>query len=264
MSLEQIMWFSHNLGEQKDFKLDFTPTKFAVMDFHTAAIEAAKKVAELDKPIYVALSGGIDSEYMLQAFINAKIKVTPITILTSGNMKEFEYAEKFCKANNLKQVIHPVSQDQFFAVYQRYVVDAYNCRGWNSVPALIAGMLSTDGVLVIGNHFIDDSTRFISRCNSSTWDWYNEKFFETVSFFTSTPELTYAMVKEIDGSPLSEFKARLFGLEKREKMIPFYPASLQTRMRQITHPDYGSTCYLGRRNVFLEAMEKWNEEASST
>ena len=66
-------WIQHNLTQRLidksvDFKLELTPSKFKIMDFHDAANYTARRIADLNIPLYLALSGGVDSEYILLCF----------------------------------------------------------------------------------------------------------------------------------------------------------------------------------------------------
>ena len=62
-------WFQtnvklHSIGEQ-EFRVDITPYKFKPLDFNSAAKMTAELIYGKYKNIYLAYSGGLDSEFVL-------------------------------------------------------------------------------------------------------------------------------------------------------------------------------------------------------
>ena len=76
--------------------------------------------SQTDKPIVVALSGGIDSEVVCRAFLKAEIDFTVLTVRYKDkiNQHDFVYAENFCKKFNIKQTFVEVDR---FVLYGKEV-----------------------------------------------------------------------------------------------------------------------------------------------
>ena len=101
-------WFSINL-ESSPFRLKFnTRASKLYTDFDKAADNTAQLLQQSwgEKNLYLALSGGIDSELVANTLLRNKIKFTPIILkIDEINALETWYAEYWCKQNNIQPVI---------------------------------------------------------------------------------------------------------------------------------------------------------------
>lgn len=97
-------------------KLERTGKEFS--NFKEACIEAAKLIEQdaNGKEIYLALSGGIDSELMSAMFIEAGVPFTAFTVNYNGlNDYDTKYAYEFCKKHNIQQVTENLDLEDFFS-----------------------------------------------------------------------------------------------------------------------------------------------------
>ena len=72
-------------------------------DFDQAAKYTAKLLAAdwNDKPLYLSMSGGSDSELMARIFLECEIPFTPVLLkLGTANQYEVWFAEHWCKQNS--------------------------------------------------------------------------------------------------------------------------------------------------------------------
>lgn len=100
--------------------LDIPPRdKFQDIDFAQACVMAAQKHKEeadnLEKQIYVCMSGGLDSEITAMSFKLAGIDFIPFIVDYKGlNSHDTSYATVWCLENNLKPVIHVLDIENFW------------------------------------------------------------------------------------------------------------------------------------------------------
>mgnify|MGYP003328728228 FL=1 len=262
-------WIQHNLTQRLidksvDFKLELTPSKFKIMDFHDAANYTARRIADLNIPLYLALSGGVDSEYILLCFHRNKIPINPIIVKTSGNHLEASYAFYICKKLNIVPIVLDLSDDDNLNLYT-YCVNKLNAVGIYSMPTLVSSKYAKNqkGILITGDHFIEDNDESTWMAESNEWDYYhtllsNEK---DIVFYNHTPELVYSTIYEFNGLPMNEFKHQLYQTTFRPKIYPIYTDEFNTRLNSIrstikTMPKYNHI--LGHKNSVLEMMQAWN------
>ena len=94
-----------------DFEFKLEPQhKSQIIDFKTAGINVAKDIGSSYDNIYLALSGGIDSEFAAECFLKAGVPFTPIVAEIKGS-NEFDswYACRWCKEKNIQPTIINVS-----------------------------------------------------------------------------------------------------------------------------------------------------------
>jgi len=221
-------WFRSNIVDRlsdpsTDLKLELNPYSFEIMEFHDAANYTTKLISQAHNSIYIALSGGADSEYTLRTFHRNNIKVTPIIVVTEGNYDELQYAYQVCRDLNIEPVILNIPDDHYLTWYHRIVRDISG-YGIYCIPSIVACQYAKDnnGILIIGEHLIDtDKLNNKITPGANEWDFYNECFVGeewTIPFFNYTVELTYAMIKRIEDVPLNVFKSALYGTELRPIM----------------------------------------------
>lgn len=231
------------------------------MNFHEAAIYTARLVAARNEKIFVAYSGGSDSEYVMEVFLNGGIPITPIIVRHPALEEENIYALDYCKDRDLKPKIIELNDDQYVAIYKRYIVDAFGGIGCYSVAPVVAALhVGNEGILVTGDHFIDDKD--VAMCNGNDWDYYVEHYTNSVIFFNHTPEIVYAMMGELSFSSWSveSFKHTLYGTRRRPKMKPKFSGELERRIVNMSRRSYNPTDTLGSRRNFLAMMETWNAD----
>lgn len=97
--------------------VSFGPCRRAVKSFDFEIAAAARRIAEnTTKPIYVAMSGGIDSELVARILIQEKIRFVPVIVQFDHdyNKQDISYAFDFCKLHNLNPEIIQLDIVDFF------------------------------------------------------------------------------------------------------------------------------------------------------
>lgn len=135
----------------KRFGMTFKPVRRSVGSWKTELINTAKRIGKASKkPLYLCLSGGIDSEVMALAFIEAKIpfKVLTLKHQTDTNIHDISYAERFCQDNNLEQIFVEFDPSTF---YQKYISDYRSVSIFRYLQLLILETVeSLGGTAVLG------------------------------------------------------------------------------------------------------------------
>jgi len=268
-------WMYSNLKERfldksVDFKLLFNPRPFNYMDFHDAADEAAVKIANKHDKIFVALSGGIDSEYVLMCLYRCNIPVIPIIVNATGHSLEIEYALHMCRQLDITPIILECSDDLYLSVYKNMIVDTINGASVWFTPAIIASKYAADhgGVLITGEHLIDDEQK-ITKASAGDCGFYLDTLFPerpSYDLLNYTPKIVYAIISAFDGSDLADFKSNLYSLDWRPKIKPVFDSAFIDALQKIRSTRQFAPKYidvLGTREKFLNYMRTWNKESDN-
>ena len=263
-------WLTCNLKERftnfnADFLVIMKPQPFKYISFEKASIQAAKKIVTKNENVYLSLSGGLDSEYILVLFHELKIPIKPIIIVCPANEMETSYAFHMCKKLNIEPIVINITNDIYIQVYVKEIANRINGFGWNVVPIIFASKYANDrgGSLITGEHVIDDEP-LITKVSMCEWDFYPETLYperQSYGLLTYTPEITYAIVNAYDGNNVQEFKSNLFNLNFRPKIKNKYTLNEVKRFEDCrkSFPRPNSTHFLGEKDDFLNMMKKWNE-----
>ena len=103
------------------FELNFKPISRPVGAWENELVETARAIrANTDRPLFLCLSGGIDSEVMAHAFMNAGIPFTGLTLRHVGrtNTHDVNYASAFCEKYKIKQIFADID---IFSYHEKYV-----------------------------------------------------------------------------------------------------------------------------------------------
>jgi hypothetical protein len=115
----------------KEFKVKFKPVSRKVKSWKEELLISAQSIANsTDKPLYVLMSGGIDSEQVARLFLELKIdfKVLTMKHKNDKNLHDINYAKYFCKKYNLEQTIIELDTEWFFSTG----IESYIERGYRS------------------------------------------------------------------------------------------------------------------------------------
>ena len=228
-------WVDTNIYERLliptlSYHVRLRPYPFREMSFQDAADFTAKRIYENHGKIYVALSGGADSDFVVRVFHRNKIPFEVIIVKTSGNFKELQYAFRTCKELDITPIVIELDDAKYLKIYYENVIKKLLGYGLYAIPSVVACEYArdNDGVLVIGEHMIEgekpDSDGVVRiRPAMNEWDSYNEAIVGeeyNIPFFLYTLELTYAMLESIydDKEPVDVWKCNLYGVELRPIM----------------------------------------------
>lgn len=216
-----------------------------IVPIDIAAENVARDIASLYTNIFVAMSGGIDSEFIAKTFHRLGIPFTPLIVqIDDLNEADIWWAYKWCKDNN----VTPVTISKTAAETMRRVIDisVTTCSrfgiGLSVMSFLNEYVTSANGTLVTGAGFIEyfpDSNLdyMTSRYTDSKVHndqqqiagyimhepdvlqsklWPNQPF----NFLSWTPEIVLSYIAERDMTMNSEEnKTRIFSCSPRPKNI---------------------------------------------
>lgn len=143
-------------AEMKVYLRPNTPTEVVPMD--VAADNVAKEIYQTHKKIFVAMSGGIDSEYVAKVLHRLNIPFTPI-IFEVGTLNELDtwWAYKWCRDNNITPRVINVAGEDFVdgvvAINKRFCTRTAGGPFAMQTMANIAR--SEGGILLTGACFIE-------------------------------------------------------------------------------------------------------------
>ena len=150
MIISENNWINDNftpIGLVSDYNVKFNLYPFKPLDFHTAAEQAVMKISKKYQNLYVGLSGGIDSEYVLICFHKLKIPIIPLIILCEGNEQESKYALKICEKLNIVPKVITCSNDVILDICVNYISKKINM--FEAIKSYIPISNVTIGIIVI-------------------------------------------------------------------------------------------------------------------
>jgi hypothetical protein len=273
-------WVKQNLNERRDnpaasFKVEINPYYYKEMSFHDAADYTAKLISEKHDKLYLALSGGADSDFVLHCFQRCNLPINVVIVKTTGNDEELSYAYKSCEKFKIDPIILELSDKEYLNIYYEEVIKKIFGYGIYSVPSIVACRYAkeNDGVLIIGEHMIEgqkpDETGVVRmRPAFNEWDFYNEFLIGeewNIPFFNYTLELACAMIGSINSDPIDVFKANLYGIEHRPIIDYKFSDDFMKVKTVIDHskmrtaqPYFG----MGSKEQFLSILNKWKIEVN--
>jgi hypothetical protein len=239
-------WVGDNLNERfshrsVDFKVQLIPRKFVPDSFANCSANACRMIAAAYKNIHIALSGGMDSEYVVRAFHRCNVPFTAI-IVVCGEQVENLYAYRLCKELSIAPKIISVTEAELIRHFNEHISGRLNGVGYSATQVAIAAeyVQKVGGSLVTGDHFLGDGDDMVSDevfALANEWDFYINHLFpesNNISFFLHTPELAYSMLPT-EHIEWNIFKSNLYGIAYRPKMRPSYSRSALYMLRAINH-----------------------------
>lgn len=274
-------WFQENLGERlneylfaddkllmepcKDFDAKFNLYEFREKSFDDAVDEACKEISEKYDNLFLAYSGGMDSEFVLRAFHRNGIKITPL-IVCCGNEYENEYAYETCEELGIEYIKIEVTEEVFLNWWYSCIKKKFNGTGINSVQLLFAAEVATQrkGTLITGEHLLGQGDEIIEEENfsfSCEWDFYTDHNFKDLNiipFFLYTPELTYSMFPLEENGFWNDYKSKLYKIPSRRKITPIYSDDLLYKINTIIKliPDMKRTKVWSKTEI-VETFNKY-------
>lgn len=229
-------WFKAILSEDNHLRVDisFDLYDHRKLDFKSAALLTARLIGDRYKKIYVAYSGGYDSELVCKSFLEANIQFTPVCVINPFEPSEIEYAFYFCKQYSLNPIILDLTLDKF-AKISNLLMKKY--KNLPIFPGLTPRFLvdafikDKDAVIVDGEcHPFNDPV--LLPLQHLPHEFYLDKLgkHQHIHFFNYTVEIYRACYEEAlkTDLPTQYFKAKLFDLPFRPKLKCNWPLTLDT------------------------------------
>jgi len=266
-------WLTSNVKEidsDKKYKLYINLFQFSKEKFHNSADWCAKNIGKTYSNIYVGLSGGMDSEYVVRCLHRNNIEFTPIIVTCPGSEIETNRAFDVCRELN-------ITPKQIAATLQD-IIASYNkiCQnkviGDFSVLRIIAASYvnSVNGVFIQGNSILgDDGENYNTKIKYGSFGtierdeiidviYPSSKY---ISFFLYHPKLVYSIIENVDEEKTwNEYKQFLYGISIREKRRITYPSSIIKLMSimknkyQLSEIQYYS---FGNYKEFMKLFDKY-------
>lgn len=244
-------WLTSNIDETIKthtgvyFKMIFDIPPFKDLDFQTAADEACKHIRkDFSGELYLSLSGGLDSEFILRCFHRNNIKITPLIVICEDlNPSEDANAINVCNELNIKPVIINVTLSEFYKVCVNIITRIQLTFAVNSVCYYYTQkhiQNSGGGTLIDGTNMLPavfHNDRFLITCR---YEHLQEQYGfnnANVAFYFYTPELVYSMFpkKELppEGIPQTDYKVKLYGLKRNIKTKNMFSDEFRKNIRKV-------------------------------
>lgn len=246
MNIGHNSWLSVNLEKDSalnisaPFSVSFNASP-STMTFNEAADYTANLIASKFDNLHLCLSGGLDSEFVAKVLLRNNISFTPVIVSADFVNAENWYAFKFCNDNNITPlVLDFTGPEKHIDLAKQLIVYARQ----HSLPFdrallvnIVADLLPTASILTGYGDPVHVSSNYNEPVGEMVELTDHDYFLDTVygnahpgAFFSYTPELFYAMVRDLDTTKnTQDSKLDLYNLLWRPKMqSPFfelYPSS---------------------------------------
>jgi hypothetical protein len=176
-------------GTGLSWSVEIDPVSRPIKSYYEETVIAAEMIwAEKKSPLYLCYSGGLDSEYVLNVFLQLGMAIQPVIMRTQYNQPEIEYAFKFCNERNINPTIIDLDYDKFVESGQFLeIANETKCAAYQ----YIANMWLTsqiDGTVITGD---SDPHLFLGQNNN----WYMDEWEPTYRQFD------YFKKHNIEGTP---------------------------------------------------------------
>lgn len=238
-------WITSNISEKKNndlfvFDVFLKPYEFKEMSFENACTYTCIEINKHHKNLYLALSGGLDSEFILRTFHKNNIEITPI-IVAFGNEEEYIHAFRVCNELNITPIILTSNEEQFLHMYYHKIYEPFDGIGYNATQLLFCAryVVENDGTLITGNHLLGDGDELISNVNfasANEWDFYTDHMYKecnNIDFLLYTPEIAYASLPKHCNTSWATYKSDLYQIKFRSKIRHRYSPALQNTISSL-------------------------------
>ena len=178
-----------------------------------------------DKPLFVSLSGGLDSELCARILLKNKIPFTPIILnLADTNKPEFWYAEYWCYTNNIRPIkIDLSAEDLRSRIFIPYLKEMHQLsyQFGTLINLFVADYVEQQGGYSISGvgdiNFDFGSKKFFCDYIDFTVDFHRPGKHPT-GFFMYTPEMALSYVHQFDLNLNEQYnKLNFYGVDARPK-----------------------------------------------
>lgn len=218
-------WCSVKLTEEKlDFRINIKCQ--SRLNFHDACDQAAIALQQQwsDRPLYLSLSGGLDSELVANVLKRNRVAFTPFILnIAKVNAPETWYARRWCYINSMCAIEYNMTLQQFLIDVLSLRQHVYNTHQLAAtVNIWIAKHIeSLGGYCVSGVG--DVNFDFANQCFfNNTIDWVHNLFLDNqhpTGFLSYTPELMASYIEQFDTTQDEQYnKLRFYDVSDRPKV----------------------------------------------
>jgi hypothetical protein len=292
--LNNISWIKTNLNERisdpsLDFKVELQRQSFERLPFNDAAINLANHIKNnYNKKIYVCLSGGMDSEFLVRLFHKLKIDFTALIAKPETFSAEREYAYELINELKIPFKILTFTDKQWLQTYYKWIHKKYNSHNLSAIFFYLAEYVESEGGMIVdGTHFggfngitfhAKNIENFIIQNDGNIPNIVGNQIFYVrememlyaesfsnlpyITFFQYNPQIVVAMLDAIQKEDLTwnHYKSRLYQVSYRPKiMTSFIRSNFQNlllnmgKFRKYTPVD---TVVFGKKEELIEKIWK--------
>lgn len=219
-------WMSASLVNNKlEVKLNKKLIISNIKSFEEESQLAAQDIANTDKKLFISYSGGMDSEFVCNTFLEAGIYFEAV-IFRFANNKEFDHALEYCRNNNITLHILELDAKSFveYAIDELHSIIKSRSIGLYHLLYLLQWAESMGGICITadGSPTVSSFTSSLSRTFS-----YNERNLiidvigakHPAGFLSYSQELAYYCTVYNDNRIHQQHnKSRLYKMPYREKI----------------------------------------------
>lgn len=219
-------WFSVSTSES-NFRLRFNaPAVQLYNNFDDAASIAAQLLYQRwgNRPLYLAMSGGIDSECVARILFENQIEFTPIIVkIGSANSLESWYAEYWCYQHNVTPIVLNYTAEQYTKEIARMAPLLRRIKNYNMTATLLvyehAKNLGGHAIFGGGDINLDTHTR---QFYCTSLDFISNLIApddHPTCFFMYTPELALSYINQFDIDQTEQYnKLKFYRVGARPKI----------------------------------------------
>lgn len=236
------MTYAHNLHKKFiDFEFILSPAKVNICDFIAESKLVCKDIANNYNNLYVAFSGGIDSEFIVRTMASCNITFQVVIVIYNNHI-ETSNAIKICQELDIKYTLIHITREQFFKTYFKEIFGR-GAEGFNTVHLIEAARYinSVNGTAIYGTNFLGQGTDQINNSDLlyfAEWDFYAEMVFPSlkiVHFYLYNPNIIYNSIPfDTNIKIWQDYKYYLFNLSGTNKEYPKLPETDKTLLFSIT------------------------------
>ena len=232
---------------------------------------AVNRIVEKSKNLYLALSGGLDSEFVANCLFDRGVQFTPIIMDIHSNRIENWYAHYWCYEKRIKPLIITMTEKDVVKSFSK-IAEEKNIPFYCSIPIILSEIVSQrDGNLILGGEEIIDRDYFLSgeftkMSEKISFCEYafcveRENSNHIGGFLSYTPELFLNCLVEIDYSKPGQIAlADYYKVLPRPKINANVNLSLLPALKQLKNvldKDRSvNTFEMENKDIFIEQAKK--------
>jgi hypothetical protein len=232
---------------------------------------AVNKITEKSENLFLALSGGLDSEFVANCLFDRGVQFTPIIMDIHSNRIENWYAHYWCYEKRIKPLIITMNEKDVIKTFSK-ISEEKNIPFYCSIPIILSEIVSQKGGnLILGGEEIIDRDYFLSgeftkMSEKISFCEYafcveRENSNHIGGFLSYTPELFLNCLEEIDYSKPGQLAlADYYGVLPRPKINANVNLSLLPALKQLKNVlDKGrevNIFEMKNKDIFIEEAKK--------
>jgi hypothetical protein len=217
-------WFIPEI-KNNIFKIFLEPYSFSSNSFFEACCNQAYDLSKKYDNLYIAYSGGLDSEFVLKTFRLCNLKITPVLLESNYNQEEANWAKEYCLSNKINLEILKLNDIEFIRELKTRTINKGLSILLGGIPLILADYVKEkNGYLLTGyGECFHNNLLVDKRLEFCEYDYYLDLYDNThpSGFFNYSIEVLYSMIRELDYTiPIQEAKSKLYNLKLRNKIKP--------------------------------------------